>query len=89
MIMHTTFVAGLKLIGVSFAAMHADLEVMNDFGGPISRRESDAKLDRYVVAYRKHGFSRLAIEDHAGAFPWVCRGHGSRPKTSAKVRIPK
>jgi RimJ/RimL family protein N-acetyltransferase len=47
--------------------MHADPEVMQDYGGPISRRESDAKLDRYVAAYRQHGFCRWAIESRDGA----------------------
>lgn len=48
--------------------MHADPEVMHDYGGPISRSESDAKLDGYVAAYREHGFSRWAVETHAGDF---------------------
>jgi RimJ/RimL family protein N-acetyltransferase len=51
----------------AFAAMHADPEVMQDYGGPISRRESDAKLDRYVAAYHQHGFCRWAIEGREGA----------------------
>jgi RimJ/RimL family protein N-acetyltransferase len=41
-----------------FAAMHADPEVMRDYGGPISRAESDAKLARYMAIYQQHGFSR-------------------------------
>jgi RimJ/RimL family protein N-acetyltransferase len=52
----------------AFAAMHADPEVMQDYGGPISRGESDAKLDRYVAAYREHGFCRWAVETREGAF---------------------
>jgi RimJ/RimL family protein N-acetyltransferase len=52
----------------AFAAMHADPEVMIDYGGPISRSESDAKLDGYTAAYRKYGFSRWAIETHTGDF---------------------
>jgi hypothetical protein len=31
----------------AFAAMHADPVVMRDYGGPITRSESDAKLDRW------------------------------------------
>jgi RimJ/RimL family protein N-acetyltransferase len=50
----------------AFASMHADPEVMHDYGGPISRRESDAKLDRYMAAYRKDGFSRWAVETLGG-----------------------
>jgi RimJ/RimL family protein N-acetyltransferase len=52
----------------AFAAMHADPEVMIDYSGPISRSESDAKLDGYMAAYREHGFSRWAIETHTGDF---------------------
>lgn len=46
----------------AFAAMHADPEVMHDYGGPISREESDAKLDRYAMAYRQRAFCRWAVE---------------------------
>lgn len=52
----------------AFAAMHADPEVMHDYGGPISRRESDAKLDRYAATYRQHGYCRWAVETHEGSF---------------------
>ena len=51
-----------------FAAMHADREVMADQGGPIDRRASDAKFDRYLAAYLDHGISRWAVEDAAGLF---------------------
>jgi RimJ/RimL family protein N-acetyltransferase/GNAT superfamily N-acetyltransferase len=46
----------------AFAAMNADAEVMKDLGGPISRAESDAKLDRYTAAFHRRGFGRWAIE---------------------------
>jgi RimJ/RimL family protein N-acetyltransferase len=52
----------------AFASMHADPEVMQDYGGPISRSESDTKFDRYLAAYRQHGFCRWAIESREGAF---------------------
>jgi RimJ/RimL family protein N-acetyltransferase len=61
------------------AAMHADPEVMHDYGGPISRNESDAKLDRYVAAYREHGFCRWAIETQEGAFLGYAGIMPSRP----------
>jgi hypothetical protein len=48
--------------------MHADPEVMRDYGGPISRTGSDAKLDRYMASHDEHGFSRWAVETHAGEF---------------------
>jgi RimJ/RimL family protein N-acetyltransferase len=35
----------------AFSAMNADPEVMLDQGGPLSRDESDAKLDRYAAAF--------------------------------------
>ncbi|WP_315838033.1 GNAT family N-acetyltransferase [Bradyrhizobium prioriisuperbiae] len=52
----------------SFATMNADPEVMHDLGGPIGRVASDAKLDRYVAAFNRHGFCRWVIENHAGDF---------------------
>ncbi len=52
----------------AFAGMHADPTVMHDYGGPVSRKESDAKLDRYAVAHRQHGFCRWAIESTEGTF---------------------
>jgi RimJ/RimL family protein N-acetyltransferase len=51
-----------------FAAMDADSEVMRDYGGPISRSESDAKFDRYMAIYQDHGFSRWTVETRAGDF---------------------
>ena len=69
-----------------FAAMHADPAVMLDLGGPISRRESDAKFDRYDAAYAGHSFSRWAVENRDGAFfgyagvmPCVSPGHPLGP----------
>ena len=63
----------------AFAAMHADAEVMHDYGGPISRGESDAKLDRYTATWRKHAFGRWAIETSTGAFLGYAGVMPSRP----------
>lgn len=52
----------------AFAAMNADPEVMHDLGGPISRAESDAKLDRYAAAFERDGISRWVLEDRSGRF---------------------
>jgi RimJ/RimL family protein N-acetyltransferase len=52
----------------AFAVMHADAAVMADYGGPIDRAASDAKLDRYIAAIDLHGFGRWAVETRAGAF---------------------
>lgn len=49
-----------------FAALHADVEVMADLGGPFTRTASEAKLDRYQDALRKHGISRWAVETAGG-----------------------
>jgi RimJ/RimL family protein N-acetyltransferase len=50
------------------ADMHADEEVMADYGGPLTRAESDAKFDRYAAAFAEHGFSRLVLETSSGRF---------------------
>jgi len=52
----------------AFIDLHADPEVMHDFGGPFSRSESAAKFDRYVAAFGRDGFTRWAIETRAGEF---------------------
>jgi ribosomal-protein-alanine N-acetyltransferase len=46
----------------ALAAMNADPEVMHDFPAPLSRAESDVKLDRYQSAIDRLGFGRWAIE---------------------------
>lgn len=52
----------------AFAAMTADPDVMLDLGGPMSRATSDAKLDRYVATFHRHGVCRLAVESRDGDF---------------------
>lgn len=51
-----------------FAAMNADREVMADLGGPLTRTASDRKLERYVGAYDRHGFTRWAVDASDGGF---------------------
>jgi RimJ/RimL family protein N-acetyltransferase len=51
-----------------FAAMHANPEVMADYGGPFNRSESNEKFERYVAAQRDHRVSRWAVENLDGAF---------------------
>jgi len=53
---------------VAFAALNADPEVSRDLGGPLSCAKSDAKLDRYIDAFKDHGFCRWAIETRGGEF---------------------
>jgi len=51
-----------------FAVMHADPEVMHDYGGTASREESNKKFDRYVATCRQYGFCRWLVESREGAF---------------------
>jgi RimJ/RimL family protein N-acetyltransferase len=52
----------------AFATLHADADVMRDAGGPIDRAASDAKLDRYVAAFARRGFTRWRVERLDGEF---------------------
>jgi RimJ/RimL family protein N-acetyltransferase len=52
----------------ALAAMHADLEVMHDRSAPLSRTESDAKLERYQETLDRLGFGRMAIASRDGEF---------------------
>jgi RimJ/RimL family protein N-acetyltransferase len=52
----------------AFAAMHADADVMEDVGGPLTRSQSDHKLARYRAAFAAHGFCRWAVDDPGGNF---------------------
>ena len=54
--------------GDALAAMHADAEVMADYGRLLSRTESDARLDRYVAAFHRHGICRWVVESRGGDF---------------------
>lgn len=77
----------------AFAALNADPDVAADLGGPLSRAESDAKLDRYRATFELHGFSRLAIEDsrqvfvgYAGVMP-SRQGHPLGPHAEIGWRL--
>ena len=52
----------------AFAAMHADADVMQDYGGPLDHSASTTKFDRYLRAWREHGFGRWAVETRGGTF---------------------
>lgn len=52
--------------------MHADAEVMEDLGGPIDHRESQAKFDRYLAALSNHKVSRWAVESKTSVFLGYC-----------------
>lgn len=56
-----------------FAAMHADPEVMADYGqGTFDREQSDLKFDRYAEAFDRNGYGRWAIEAPDGRFVGYC-----------------
>ncbi len=40
-----------------FAAMSADIAVMHFYAAPMTRKESDESVDRYVAGFEKNGFS--------------------------------
>ncbi len=52
----------------AFAALHADVNVMADLGGPIDRAASDTKFDAYVDSAVRDGCSRWAAFNTAGEF---------------------
>lgn len=49
-----------------FARLNADPGVSRDLGGPVSRADSDRKLDRYARSYAQHGYSRWLVETIGG-----------------------
>jgi len=55
-----------------FAAMNANRQVMQYFVGPMTRRQSDEAVDRYLAAFEQDGFSFLVAElRETGAFAGV------------------
>jgi RimJ/RimL family protein N-acetyltransferase len=48
--------------------MNADVEVMADLGGPLSRAESDRKLDRFASVFESVGYTRWVIEEPSRGF---------------------
>lgn len=56
-----------------FAAMHADPDVMWDYGYVFDRAASDAKFDRYTTAFDRLGYSRFPVLDkREGRFLGYC-----------------
>jgi len=55
-----------------FAALNADPVVMQDLGGPLSRHDSDAKLDRYLEAWNHNAYGRWLVETTSGKFLGYC-----------------
>jgi RimJ/RimL family protein N-acetyltransferase len=55
-----------------FATLNADPAVMKDLGGPLSRDDSDAKLDRYLKAWKSYAHGRWLVETISGRFLGYC-----------------
>ncbi|NKC00823.1 MAG: GNAT family N-acetyltransferase [Pseudomonadales bacterium] len=56
----------------ALAGMLDDAEVMHDWGGVLSREESDKKLFRYNQAIAEFGFGRWLVERRTGEFLGYC-----------------
>lgn len=55
-----------------FAEMNADVGVMADLGGPLSREPSDLKLDRFQRSFRDDGVTRWVVTDRTRRFCGYC-----------------
>jgi len=64
----------------ALAAMHADAEVMADYGRTFTRPESDARLDRYAASFQRCGLGRWAVETLSGDFLGYVGIMPSRPE---------
>lgn len=58
--------------GRDFAWMNADVEVMANLGGPLSRAASDQKLDRFRSSLESHRVTRWVVTDPTGRFLGYC-----------------
>ena len=56
----------------NFVALTSDPIVMADQGGPLSRTDSDSKLDRYRNAIDQQGYGRWLLETQGGEFLGYC-----------------
>jgi RimJ/RimL family protein N-acetyltransferase len=55
-----------------FARLNTDPIIMKDLGGPLSRDDSDAKLDRYLKEWRSNGYGRWLVETISGKLLGYC-----------------
>ncbi len=56
----------------AFAKLCEDPIVMADLGGPLDRKHSDAKFDRYTEAFRLEGYGRWLLETLSGQYLGYC-----------------
>ena len=67
----------------AFALLHSDPIVMADQGGPMTRMDCDAKLNRYRAEFKRTEVSRCAVETLEGEFIGyvgvTARPQGSNP----------
>jgi RimJ/RimL family protein N-acetyltransferase len=52
--------------------MNAEVDVMADLGGPLTRGASDDKLDRFRETFASHGVTRWVVTDRLGGFLGCC-----------------
>lgn len=52
--------------------MNADVDVMADLGGPLTRGASDDKLERFRGTYEAHRITRWVVTDRLGGFVGYC-----------------
>ena len=55
-----------------FAAMNADVEVMADLGGPLSREQSDRKLERFQRSFHDDAITRWVVTGSDDRFLGYC-----------------
>lgn len=58
--------------GDDFARLNADVEVMADLGGPLSRPASDEKLERFQRMFDLHDITRWVVADSRGRLLGYC-----------------
>ena len=51
-----------------FSTMNADVDVMADLGGPLTRGASDDKLDRFCRTFEEHRITRWVVTNRTGRF---------------------
>lgn len=52
--------------------MNADVDVMADLGGPLTRGASDDKLERFRRTFEVHGITRWVVTNRMGRFLGYC-----------------
>ncbi|MEL7011908.1 MAG: GNAT family N-acetyltransferase, partial [Pseudomonadota bacterium] len=62
-----------------FSALHSDPDVMTDLGGPIALSDAQAKLERYIKTFDRHGYGRFAVFERDQFAGYVGVMHRANP----------